>query len=204
MHDMRAAFGQDEKVIRLLTFAKESLTLVWLDRSIPRSAGIEGFVLDIGPEWLLVANLDESVFLNGFELLRVSDVTRVKPLANAPFKIEALKKQKSWPPAKPPVGLRLDSVAHLLEDAARAAPLLVIFTERDYPAEGYIGSVDALNTRSAHLREIDPNANWNPVTKRYRLTKITRIAFGGRYQNLLYGVAKQRLVGSGTGAVTGR
>src|SRR3954471_5735753 len=73
------------KVLDKLASATEDRALVCLSRSIRRGDTLDGFVVGIGKEWVLLANLDPNIYLNGFVAIRICDVSKVKRPSNESF-----------------------------------------------------------------------------------------------------------------------
>ena len=74
---------------------------------------LKGYVLDIGPQFLLVALIRDNLWLNGFQCFRLSDVRNVQaPDIYISFVEAALKKRGQRLPRKPPVSM--DSLEELL------------------------------------------------------------------------------------------
>ena len=82
----------------------------------------QGYVLDIGPQFLLLGLLGEDVRFNGFECLLISDVKRLKvPDPYEDFIVAALHKRKQYIKSKP--NIDLTSLPELLKSANRLSPL---------------------------------------------------------------------------------
>lgn len=160
--------------------------LVRILRTIPRGDKLEGFVLDVGSQWLLLHVLSSDVFLNGHAALRVSDVRSVKPLGITSFWARALKHYAENP--RRPGRVNLTSTRTVVETLARRFPLITIHTERRDPNVCYIGIPDAITSQSLRLREITPEARWENESTTYRLKEITRVEIGGRYEAALLAV----------------
>ena len=67
---------------------------------------VNGYVLDIGPRWFLLALVGDGIRLNGFQCFRLSDVRELQvPHPYAAFAEAALKKRKERLPRKPRVSV---------------------------------------------------------------------------------------------------
>jgi len=144
-----------------------------------------GYVLDIGPEFFLLAVIDDKIKFNGFECHRVSDIKRLKlPDPYEDFTAAALRKQKQRIARKP--NIDLSSLAALLESANALFPLVTIHQERVKPGECFIGKVVNISKKNLLLHEIDPGAVWHQKPSRFRLSDITRVDFGGGYEEALH------------------
>jgi hypothetical protein len=83
----------------------------------------------------------------------------------------------------------VDSVQDLLGTASRAFPLITILRETVAPDVCHIGRVVAVSDSEVSLLEIGPDADWDDEPESYRTKEITRVDFGGVYEEAL------RLVG---------
>jgi len=158
----------------------------WLVRFSRRfeSASIHGYVLDIGPEFFLLALVSDRIWFDGFECFRVKDVRDVRRDPHAAFAETALKLRHEQIPEISPI--ELDSVKQLLLTANRLFPLLAIHREEADPHVCHIGHVVAVNRGSVTLQEISTDATWDETPASYSLNEITRISFGGDYENALH------------------
>jgi hypothetical protein len=145
---------------------------------------VNGYVLDIGPQFFLIALLSDGLRLNGFQCYRLSDVRKLQvPDKYARFHEAVLKKRGQRIPKKPPVVV--SSLAELLLTANRAFPLVTIHRERVDADACWIGRVVGLRKGRVTLLEIGPGAVWDDQLETYRLSQITRVDFGGDYEDAL-------------------
>jgi hypothetical protein len=153
---------------------------------------IGGFVLGIGTEWALVATLSESIYLDGFAVIPIGDVVEVTDRADEmAFVQRALRLQRTWPPARPPVPLDLNDTAAMLRAIAASAPVVTLFTERVDDDVCFVGVPMNVRAASLDLREIRYDATWRPEPKEWMYADITRIEFGDRYSGIIYAVASE-------------
>lgn len=145
---------------------------------------VQGYVLDIGPRFFLMAIVGDDIWFNGFQCFRLSDVRGLEvPYEYAAFAEAALRKRGERMPKKPRVSMA--SLEELLLSASRAFGLVTIFREQVYPDECHIGLVACVAKRNLQLLRIQPDANWDDEPSVYRLSEITRVDFGGDYENAL-------------------
>jgi hypothetical protein len=97
-----------------------------------------------------------------------------------------LKKRGQRLPKKPPVVV--SSLAELLLTANRAFPLVTIHREKVDADACWIGRVVDLRQGRMTLLEIGPGAVWDDALETYRLREITRVDFGGDYEDALQSV----------------
>jgi hypothetical protein len=121
--------------------------------------------------------------LDGFECFRISDVKNLKPDPFAAFAEAALKKRGLRRPNKPSISVA--SIDSLLLSAARSFPLVTIHAESSDPDVCRIGRVVEVNRGRVSMLEINPDAKWDETPTRHRLNGITRVNFGGDYEDAL-------------------
>src|SRR5512134_2681629 len=69
------------------------------------SSKIRGYVLDVGPQFFLLALVSDRIWFDGFECFRINDVKNLRPDPYAPFAEAALKKRGERQRRKPRVGV---------------------------------------------------------------------------------------------------
>jgi hypothetical protein len=175
---------RDPDVRGRLESALKEQSLVRVSRAIRRSDKIDGFVVGIGQGWVLLAELDHSIDLNGFQALRLKDLAKVEVRGGPEtFAGRALAARCQWPPVGAEVDL--DSLTGLIRSAAEAAPLVALFIEEEDPGVCFVGRPVGFTSRSVHLLEISAQAEWNQEPSKWRLVQVTRVEFGSRYEEAL-------------------
>jgi hypothetical protein len=149
-------------------------------------SSIRGYVLDVGPQFFLLALVSDRIWFDGFECFRVSDVSNLRTDPYAAFVEAALKKRGERKPRKPKV--HLTSLEDLLLSAGRAFPLVAIHCEQADPKVCHVGRVVHIVRRRVSLREVGPDATWDRSPTEYLLSQITRVNFGGDYEDALHTV----------------
>jgi len=145
---------------------------------------IRGYVLDVGSWFFLLALVSDRLWFDGFECLRIVDVKGLRRDPYAAFAEAALRKRDARKPRKPRVSL--ESIEELLRSAGRAFPLVAIHREKVDPDVCHIGRVVNIKRGRVVLLEIRPDATWEDGPSEYRLNEITRVNFGGDYENALH------------------
>ena len=167
----------------LETAARER-SLVRLSGGWTGSRRVEGFVVGIGREWLLLAAFDPRVELDGHLAVRVADVRKVKRRGGPDtFVGRALAVRGAWPPAGADVDLH--TTAGLLRTVAEVTPVMSLWPGSGDPRLYYVGRPVHIGKRSVRLVTITPDAEWEHGTGRWPLAEITRVGFGGRYAEAL-------------------
>jgi len=150
---------------------------------------IRGYVLDVGPRFFLLSLVSDRIWFDGFECFRIADVKGVGPDPYSRFVESALKRRGELRPKKPRVSVK--SIDDLLLSAGRAFPLVTIHREQIEPNVCWIGRVQDVDRGRVSLLEINPDATWDENPNEFKLSEITRVNFGGDYENALF------LVGGG-------
>jgi hypothetical protein len=100
------------------------------------------------------------------------------------FHEAVLKKRGVRFPRKPVADVR--TLPRLLLTANKAFPLVTIHREEKERSACWVGRVVDLSEGRLTLLEIGPGASWDRELHSYRLNEITRVDFGGDYENALY------------------
>jgi hypothetical protein len=167
-----------------LASALRDKVMVRFTRPFERGS-VNGYVVEIGPEFFVVALVTDGIRFNGFQCFRVSDVRQLQvPAKYAAFAEAALKKRGERIPKKPHVVV--SSLSKVLLTANRLFPLITIHRERVDPDVCQIGRVVDLRNGRVSLLEIGPDAGWDDKPETYRLSEITRVDFGGDYEEALH------------------
>lgn len=159
------------------------------------SESTHGYVMDIGPRFFLLGLVDGNFLeFNGFQCLRLSDIQKLQvPDPYSKFFVKALRKRGQRIPRKPRIDVR--SLPGLLTSANRLFPLVTIHRERVTPGTCKIGRVTGITEGHVSLLEIGPDAVWEGEPNEIRLSEITRVEFGGGYEEALHlvgGIPKRK------------
>jgi hypothetical protein len=166
-----------------LALARRNKLLVRFASALDRGT-VNGYVLDIGPQFFLIALVSDGLRPNGFQCYRLADIRKLQvPDKFARFHEAVLKKRGIRFPKKPRVDV--SSLEKLLRTANRAFPLVTIHREKIDEGACWIGRVVDLGSGRVTLLEIGPDASWDNELETYRLSEITRVDFGGDYENAL-------------------
>jgi hypothetical protein len=162
--------------------AKQERRLVRFSRRF-EDYKVRGYVLDVGPRFFLLLLLNDRIWFDGFECFRVGDVREFMADPHVRFAEAALRKREECRPRSPRV--ELGSIEGLLLTANRHFPVVTIHCERLDPEVCYIGRVLGVERGHVSLLEIQPGAIWDAIPNEYRLRDITRVSFGGDYEDAL-------------------
>ena len=145
---------------------------------------VGGYVMDVGPKFFLLALVSDRIWFDGFECFRISDVRGLSLDPRAHFVESALKKRGERLPKSPRVNVA--SIEKLLISANRLFPLVTIHCEKVDPDVCWIGRVRGIERGRVSVLGIRPDATWHDEPESYQLSEITRVSFGGDYENALH------------------
>jgi len=165
-----------------------ALVRIFRDRLEPGEAYSIGFVVGLGDRLVMLHQASNSIRLDGYEILRVRDVTAVEAEFSAKgFYLRALEMKEIRPRAPGGVDLR-DVESAIRSVDAHHAPFLVEREEAD-PGVGFIGRVREWLKSGFRMRLLTPSAEWTDDDQLFRYSTITRIVFGEEYERTLAMVA---------------
>ncbi len=145
---------------------------------------VRGYVLDIGPRFVLVAIVSDRFWFDGFSCFRIRDLSAIRDEPRAEFIERALELRGEKRPERPPVDLA--DKRTLLLSAAKAFPLVTLHYEKADPDVCFIGRVFGVGRSKLKMLEIGPGADWSAEATAFSLSGITRIEFGADYEDALY------------------
>lgn len=164
-------------------------SLVSIDRKPVDPDCLRGFLLEQSEKLILINRVNEDVVdLNGYSVIRRSDVRHLKTLDKDSFMVRALKLRRVKPKIRH--GILLSSWPELLQSASSIFPLITIHQEIYDRGVCFIGRPILMGTRSFQLKEIDPQARWSR-SRRYKFSNLTKVDFGGGYEDSLARVAAE-------------
>lgn len=143
-----------------------------------------GYVARVGADLLLLQLVDDRIRYDGFQVLRRVDVPEVVAYPYAKF-VETVLARRSQKKAAVP-RIRLSSLEHAIRDSGRHFPLIAIHREEVDPDVCHIGAVHEVRKGRVWLQEIDPAGCWDTTLSDYATREITRIDFGGGYEDALH------------------
>lgn len=170
-----------QSMIEQLKAAVRDEQLIRLYRPFEQSY-VRGYILDVGAEFFLLGLVSDRLWLDGFECFRVGDVDELVPDPYADFTQAALAARGE---ARPALTLGLADIAALLTSAAERFPLVTIHKERDQPDACYVGKPISIEGGIVWMLEIGPDAKWDGEPSAHKLADITRVNFGGDYEDAL-------------------
>ena len=143
----------------------------------------DGFVVDANEEMVLLQLVDDSVHLNGYQILfleDISDFVHPAPFNDFQKRVLAIREEQVVDPE-----VELEDLAVLLIDISEEYGLVTLHREEVEADSCEIGRVVRADAVTYELEEIGSDARWFDDTFEYDLYDITRIEFGGSYEEAL-------------------
>ena len=154
-------------------------------------SSVLGYVAGVGPDFVCLSIVHGDIRFNGFTCYRLRDMRRLQtPHKYAAFVEDALRIRRLKRPRQPE--LEVGNLRKLILTASQAFPLITIHRQKRDPDVCYIGQVFRVTPTHISLLEIGPNAEWEDAPTLYPLREITRIDFGGDYEDALWHVGESR------------
>ncbi|MDG2529817.1 hypothetical protein [Caulobacter endophyticus] len=144
---------------------------------------VNGYVVGIGPEFLMLCEISDHIRFNGFGCYRLSDVKNLQPAPYPEFIEAALEKRGETQPETPAVVL--NSLGDILVTAARLFPVVTVHAETAKSGVCYIGAIISVEGGVVWMQDIDPGAVWEREPIPRQLDTMTRVDFGGGYETAL-------------------
>jgi hypothetical protein len=141
-----------------------------------------GYVAGVGTRWALIQIVNRHGLADGCLAVTLETISEIEPIDP---EISYLPRVVAARPVATvaPV-LDLDDTRALLEDAARQSAVIYLVADDLLPGAFWIGRIAALNDGGVVLRKVSPVGTWDGEVA-YAYDSITRIGFGGRYEEAL-------------------
>jgi hypothetical protein len=156
-------------------------------KGFAKAGRLIGFVVAAGKEWLLLHEVDPDLWmLDGHVAVRLRHVTQLIPCLykGSDYPTRVLRHfGEDRPHALPEIDL--SSVRTLVKTAAATAPLIGIECEKSAPKCAFFGVPLKMKKGVLTLRDINVDGRWDPTPSKHRLSDITRVQVGTRYEQAL-------------------
>jgi len=143
-----------------------------------------GFVAAFSDRLILLHRLDWDTFrLNGYEVIMADDVSHHRVFDSPKYwQYRAAKLFRHAP--KSPKGFLLGSLQDFLKSNLKKNRLVTLHVENTKPDVCYIGPVVSVTEKTVSIEDLNCNAEWSGL-RRLRLMDVTKIDFGGGYEEAL-------------------
>ncbi len=167
-----------------LEAAQRGSSVVCVGRDSFESEGELGFIIAVNADLVLLLCVSNQIRLDGFAVVRICDISGLEaPHAHDQFVEEALRLRGEAVPDAPEVDIT--SIGSALRAAGKLHSVLAVHREEVESEVCHVGAVVSVSRESIGLLEIGPDADWDEEPTTYALSEITRIDFGGGYEEAL-------------------
>jgi hypothetical protein len=151
--------------------------------------GLFGFIVDYNEDFTLLNVFDNGgFFLNGYSVIRDVDISTYRIYDDDKYFLTRILKVKGVVP-KPAENVSLESWEDILVTANEQFPLITIHREETAKNICHIGTVEETANKKFSLFEIDSDGLWEKTYK-YKYSELTRVDFGGLYEEGLHLVSE--------------
>ena len=183
---------QDDKhlkaVRRALREAQATSALVDVVSIFKTASTVQGFVVAVSTDWVVVRELDDSLFLDGYSAIRLEVVKKVRPAKNRDRFIEELLTARGQWPLEPLVGnfIRTKDVVRFIWSSGN---LVRIYEGSKHPEKFWVGVPHKPKKQSVTIDSLDPDGTWSPKPAKFWYGYTTRLSWGYLYESTLREVA---------------
>lgn len=150
-----------------------------------------GIVVGLGAELLAFQRVTEDAALDGYEILRLADLTDCDDGGGYGQYYGLALRLRGTRPTPPPVSA-LDRMADALAAAAAAYPVVGFAQQVLHPRELTFGRVRETTWAGVRVQEVSPRGRWRLGTTFLALDTITALEFGTAYAATLALVGAHR------------
>jgi hypothetical protein len=144
---------------------------------------VNGYVVGVGPEFLMFCEISDHIHYNGFGCYRLADVKNLEPAPYPEFVEGALQKRGEAQPETPAVAL--NSIGDILATVGRLFPVLTLHVQVANTNACHVGGIVSVEGGVAWMQDIGPDAVWEARPAARPLDTVTRVDFGGGYETAL-------------------
>ena len=150
-----------------------------------------GFVVDFSDSLVLFHVLETDTFrLNGYTVIRMEDISQYRVFGKAEYWQFRAVKHFHLRPVRP-AGISVASLPELLRSVSKHYPLITFHPEKKRPDVCYIGPLVSITERTFTIADLNSNAEWSG-SRRMKVSDVTRVDFGGGYEEALAVTAPKR------------
>lgn len=158
--------------------------IIEIDRRAVSKELTTGYLVGLSEQFLMLHLITDDYLLNGYAAFPLAEIKRYRLVTNWNRIAARAMAARRLPPVPQPK-IALTDIQSLLISANKLFPLITIHRERIADDACWIGKIGKMTERTFELHEIDPAARFD-VTRRYRFSDITQVAFGGVYERALW------------------
>jgi hypothetical protein len=179
---------QLKSVRRALRDAQTTSALVDVVSIFKTASTVQGFVVAVSTDWVVLRELDDSLFLDGYSAIRLEVVKKVRPVKDRERFIEELLSARGQWPVEPLVGnfIKTKDVVRFIWASGN---LVRIYEGTKHPEKFWVGIPYKPKKRSVTVECLDPDGTWSPKPGKFWYGYTTRLSWGHLYETTLREIA---------------
>jgi hypothetical protein len=144
---------------------------------------LDGYVVAIGDDWVLLRGMDNDLSVDGWSAVRIRDIHSIDSLSRREHRdvqsrvLEAL---DQWPPKAPTVCL-VNDLNGVIRTAQGVSALVAVHREASRPDSLWIGVTRAVDDENLTLTELDAAGEWDATNSVFDTDDVTRVDFDTNY-----------------------
>lgn len=145
---------------------------------------VYGFVVGVGEHWAVLQNLADTVYIDGYNVIRLADITDVTDDREGGYIERAVTELGG----RPEVDFRLPDDAdtkEVLQAAADYSGIIGVHLEANWDYPSLFGHLGRLGTKKFDMQLINPRGVWTAGFTRWKYKDVTSVTVGGRYGRTL-------------------
>ncbi len=158
----------------------QARALVTLQRNLDGVETVEGFVLAVGKELVLLHVVDD-FHLDGYRIVPRSQVERARHSAVERYRAAILRAEKVLGRIGIEGEIDLTDWNATFKSLKARGENVIVEDEREESEEFVIGRIERVNKKSAAIRGFDALGRWDAETTRFKYVDVTSVTFGGEY-----------------------
>lgn len=154
------------------------------------AADVNGFVVKVGKRWVVIQELTDVVYFDGFQVVWIEDITDVEEDREGGY-IERAATALGRP--EPDFDVPEDAItADVLRTAADYSTLVSVFFERMDDSPLLVGHIASIEEKKFDIQLINPRGVWVDEPTTWWCKDVTRIEVGDRYADALKRFGEKR------------
>lgn len=145
---------------------------------------VRGFVVGVGEHWVVLQSLADTVYIDGYDVVRLADITDVTDDREGGYIERAVTELGG----RPEVDFRLPHDADakdVLQAAADHSGIIGVYLEANWDSPRLFGHLGDVRTKKFDMQLINPRGVWTTGFTRWKYKDVTGVTLGGRYGHAL-------------------
>lgn len=155
---------------------------VWFVNDTPQEY-VDGFVAAIGTDYVLIARLWQSSWLNGLRAIRLSAIKEILPADDEAFTLRA--QRARCQPIPPVVPFQAATLEELLGRVCAHYPIVVFDNDPDSKPTSVAGTITEVRDGVIRFREMSLDGYWLEGMSEVALRHVENVFFGSQYEETL-------------------